>query len=261
MISAGAAYDEGDPLRDAIKMLDKAPRRMVRFAANGKPEGPMGDASYVFQKYIQHVKDGVNNKPSMTFLKGDAPVKKLASYYVIGNTKGATECYIDAHGGNYSADYVLDNKDFTVPKGIHVKFFQPAGYAFGAFKKELRNGPPQQHGGTNDQDYNGGDSCPNYILTKFQGRHSGASPQQIKDQEIDYQGFQKIASDAGIVLVTVRNRWFHAGVTLKNAINTIHGEFKSITLFNCMFCRVDDTTSGLAQVTWNASSSTGGNWY
>ena len=42
----------------------------------------------------------------------------------------------------------MDNKDFKVPKGINVKFFQPAGYAFGAFKSELRNGPPQQHGGT-----------------------------------------------------------------------------------------------------------------
>jgi hypothetical protein len=221
----------------------------------------MGDAAYVFRQYIAHVKNNVNRKPSMGFYKGLAPVTELSSYYVIGNTTGATECFIDAHGGNFSADYVLDNQSFTVPAGATVKFFQPAGYAFGAFKAELRNGPPQQHGGTNDQNYAGGDECPNYILTKFQGRHSGAAPRDVVNQEIDYQGFQKIASDAGIVLVTVRNRWYHSGVTLKDAIKTIRKKFAGITTFNCMFCRVDDTTAGLAQVTWNASSTSGGNWY
>lgn len=197
----------------------------------------------------------------MKFNKAGAPVKKLASLYIIGDTGGATECYIDAHGGNYSADYVLDCKSFTVPAGITVNFYQPAGYAFGAFKSELRQGPPQQHGGTNDQVYNGGDKCPNYILTKFQGRHSGLSKEEVTNQELDYSGFQSIAEDANIVLVTVRNRWFHSGITLESAIKAVHKECKSITVFNCMFCRVDDTTAGLAQVTWNASSTTGGNWY
>lgn len=221
----------------------------------------MGDSSYVFKKYINHVTNGVNKNASMHFKKNSAPVTKLTSYYVIGNTANATECYIDAHGGNFSADYVLDNMSFKVPAGISVKFFQPAGYAFGAFKSELRLGAPKQHGGTNDQNYAAGSDCPNYILTKFQGRHSGASAQDVRAQEIDYQGFQDIASDAGIVLVTVRNRWFHAGVTLQDAIKTVNGKFPGITTFNCMFCRVDDTTAGLAQVTWNASSNSGGNWY
>lgn len=221
----------------------------------------MGDAKYVFQKYIDHVKNNVHSKPHMKFKKGGAPVKKLASFYVIGDTSGATECYIDAHGGNYSADYVLDNKTFKVPKGISVNFYQPAGYAFGAFKSELRLGAPKKHGGTADQDYGAGDSCPNYMLTKFQGRHSGMTKNEYEGQETDYAGFQEIAADAGIVLVTVRNRWFHAGTTLKSAIDAVHGAFSSITKFNCMFCRVDDTTAGLQQVTWNASSNTGGQWY
>ncbi|MBR0670111.1 putative adhesin [Neoroseomonas soli] len=221
----------------------------------------MGDARYVFNKYVQHVLNNVNSTASMSFKPDSAWVMKLSSLYIIGNTKGATECFIDAHGGNYSADYVLDNQSFRVPAGINVRFFQPAGYAFGCFKSELRSGAPQQHGGTADQDYTGGDDCPNYMLTKFQGRHSGADAQAIQDQEIDYQGFQDIAQDAGIVLVTVRNRWFHAGITLKSAIHDIHKALPDITTFNCMFCRVDDTTAGLAQVTWNASPSTGGNWY
>lgn len=221
----------------------------------------MGNARYVFEKYLNHISNNINNKPSMQFKANSAWVMKLSSLYVIGNTKNATECYIDAHGGNYSADYVFDNQNFTVPGGINVHFYQPAGYAFGCFKAELRNGPPQQHGGTADQDYGPGDLCPNYMLTKFQGRHSGASAQDIEDQELNYAGFQDIAEDAGVVLVTVRNRWFHAGITLKSAIHDIHKALPGITTFNCMFCRVDDTTAGLQQVSWNASPSTGGDWY
>lgn len=221
----------------------------------------MGDAVHVFNSYVRHVLNNVGSTPSMSFKKNGAPVTKMASLYLIGDTAGATECYIDAHGGNYSADYVLDNRTFTVPQGVHVKFFQPAGYAFGCFKAELRSGAPQQHGGTGDQDYDGGDDCPNYMLTKFQGRHSGLGDQAVQDQELDYEGFQAIAADAGIVLATVRNRWFHAGITLKSAIQDIRKAVPSITTFNCMFCRVDDTTASLAQVTWNASPATGGNWY
>lgn len=222
----------------------------------------VGDAAAVFKNYIRHATKNVSSQPSMAFNKASAtPVRKLSSYIIIGDTNGATECYIDAHGGNYSSQYVLDNQSFTVPIGATVKFFQPAGYAFGAFKSELRSGPPKQHGGTNDQDYAAGQQCPNYILTKFQGRHSGNSAQEITNQELDYSGFQAIAGDAGIVLVTIRNRWFHAGVTLKDAISTIRKEFPSISTFNCMFCRVDDSTPGLQQVSWNASSNTGGAWY
>lgn len=222
----------------------------------------MGDARYVFQKYIQHVTNNVNKKPSMSFKSNSAWVLKLPSIYIIGNKmKSATEVFIDAHGGNYSADYVLDTQNFTVPAGVNVRFFQPAGYAFGCFKAELRSGPPQQHGGTNDQNYAAGDSCPNYMLTKFQGRHSGLDAQGVQDQELDYQGFQDIAADAGVLLVTVRNRWFHAGITLKSVIKEVRKALPQVTTFNCMFCRVDDTTSGLAQVTWNASPATGGNWY
>ena len=221
----------------------------------------MSNIKYVMESYINHVKNNVNKKPHMRFVNNGTPVKKLSSLYLIGDTSNKTECFIDAHGGNYSSDYVLDSKSFKVPTGVTVNFYQPAGYAFGAFKSELRSGPPKQHGGTNDQIYNAGDDCPNYILTKFQGRHSGNTPQEIQNQELDYSGFQAIASDADIILVTVRNRWFHSGITLQSTIKEVQKKYRSITVFNCMFCRVDDTTAGLAQVTWNASSNTGGNWY
>jgi hypothetical protein len=86
------------------------------------------------------------------------------------------------------------------------------------------------------------------------------TPSEANKQEVNYQGFHAIASDADIVLVTVRNRWFQAGVTLKECVSTIRKEFPQINTFNCMFCRVDDTYQPNQQ-TWNASSSTGGKYY
>ena len=134
---------------------------------------PIANAGYVFGKYIDHLKNDIHTNASMGFFKGLAPVKKLTSYYVIGDTAGKTECFVDTHGGNFSADYVLDNKDFKVPTGVTLKFFQPHGRTFGAFKSELRLGAPKQDPNATDLQYVGGDNCPNYILTKFQGRTRG----------------------------------------------------------------------------------------
>lgn len=211
--------------------------------------------------HISHGMNNVDSRPGMSFKKNGTTVAKRSSLYLIGDTDGTAECYTNADGGNYSADYVPDNQTFTVPDGVQVKRLQPAGCAFGCFKSQLRDGPPQQHGSTNDQDHDGGDTCPNDMPTKVQGRHSGAEAQTIRDQEIDYEGFQDIAGDAGIVLVTEHNRWFHGGITLKSAIHDIRKAVPGITRSNCVFCRVDDTTASLARVSWNASPTTGGQWY
>lgn len=43
-----------------------------------------------------------------------------------------------------------------------------------------------------------------------------------------------------LVIVTIRNRRFHAGVTLKNAIAEMRKAAPGITTFDCLFCRVTD---------------------
>jgi hypothetical protein len=59
---------------------------------------PIANAGYVFGKYIDHLKNDIHTNASTGFFKGLAPVKKLRSYYVIGDTAGKTECFVDTHG-------------------------------------------------------------------------------------------------------------------------------------------------------------------
>ena len=88
--------------------------------------------------------------------------------------------------------------------------------------------------------YNGGDTCTNYILSKNAGRHEvpGYTDQGAGQWEMDYVGLQSVAKDLGVVVVSIRNRWWHCGVTLKDAVKDVRKEVPSITIFHCMFCRV-----------------------
>jgi hypothetical protein len=209
----------------------------------------------VLERYAYHLMD-LKSKKSMKFKKGSAPVKKFKSFYVIGDAKGASECYIDTHGKGYSNDYVMDNRSFRVPEGVHVKFYAPAGYALAAPSASLRFGSPIACGTGKGMHYGPGKSCPNYILTKFQGRHSGLSQDDWKEEGASYEGLQAVAKDADVVFVTVRNRWFHSGVTLSEAIETVRKAFKTITTFHCLFCRVDDTSATLPKRGWDARTGT-----
>ena len=219
----------------------------------------MPNAGAVLKKWYRHTQTGVGTKQGVTnanmkFATGSAPVKKLSSFYIVGDLTNAAECYVTGHGGLFNADYFLDNKTFTVPTGVTVNFYQPDGYLLGFHTGALRNGPPNGHGGTNDQAYGPGDDCPNYILTKDQGTRLGMDSATANQFEMDYASTQAVADDLGVVLVTVRNRWFHAGVTLKAAISAVRGEAPGITTFNCLFCRVRD---GFGDDRWNA---VGGMW-
>lgn len=216
----------------------------------------MGNPLYVLEKYISHVMHDIHTTSSMKFAAERAPIVPLSSFYVIGDTEDADECFISAHGSGYQADYVLDNENFIVPGGVNVRFYQPAGYALSCSTQQLRFGRPQQAGGAADLEYGPGAVCPNYILAKLQGRHAGVDDEESQE---DYVGLQRIAADAGVVLLSVRNRWFHAGATLKNAIQDIREVLPDIVTFNCMICRVDDSTVDHARV-WNASPVNGRRW-
>ncbi|MDH5547019.1 MAG: hypothetical protein OEZ43_15615 [Gammaproteobacteria bacterium] len=186
----------------------------------------------------------VKAKPHLTFNAaghGNAPVRRLTSYYVIGDTSNATSCYIFSHGGLYQKN-VQNVLGFNVPEFCKIKFYVPHGYSIWSPSTSYRNGEPAQENQTGfKMNYVNGDSCPNYSLTKFAGRHSGAETRQgWEDNEDDYKGWQKIAHDAGIVIVTPRNRWFHSGVSLENAIKTIQREYPNIKEFRCPHCRVSN---------------------
>lgn len=219
-----------------------------RFGGNrptGKTEGlSMGDARYVFHKYVRHALNNVNSKPSIPFKSNRAWVMKLSSLYIIGNTKNANECFIDAHGGNYSAYYVIDNQNSGCGRGCMSASSSPRATPSSASSRTCGTA---RRGGTADQDHDAGDECPNDMLTKFQGRHSGgrrADGGGPGDRLPGLPGHRP-------------GRRHHA-----QDRDPRHPQGPAeITTFNCMFCRVDDTTASLARVTWNASPGTGGNWY
>lgn len=189
----------------------------------------------------------------MSFAKGSAPVTRLTFYYVIGDTSKTNACFIFAHGTGKSDYYFRDNKSFRVPNGMSVNFFQKAGYGLTyRMSHLLQNGAPWSQGSHEERYYGAGSDCPNYILSKAAGRHSGMDSQTITTAMTDYEGLQKIAANLGIVMVTVRNRFFHSGVTLENTIKVVNTKFKNMRYFYCICCRVNDQSEDMGNPLWDA---------
>lgn len=204
--------------------------------------------------FIDHNLNDVKRKSHMKFGGNGAWVVQLQYHYIVGNTKNATACYIGAHGGSSGSQYGIDNKSFIVPDGCHVKFYQPHGYCFALNNNFLRSGAPlKQDDSEGDVEFAAGETCTNYLLSKFEGRHGSDSMKDAEQQGTTYQALQSIAEEAGIVMVTIRNRWSAANVSLLDTIKAVREVAPSITTFHCLFCRVDDSDSDW---TWSASSGT-----
>ena len=211
----------------------------------------MASLSSVFSRWKSHVSNNVHRQASYSFKPNDTPVHTLTSFYVVGDYENATECFITAHGGQFDDDYYFDNKSFDVPQDTTVIFYQPHGVtlSFSTNALRTRGGQPLSDPTATDLVYGAGDSCPNYILSKDQGHHLGNfTEEQIDGWKMTYEGAQEVCGELGVVMVIVRNRWFHTGVTLKSAIEAVQGLAPDIKTFKCLFCRVTDGSSG----DWNA---------
>jgi hypothetical protein len=213
----------------------------------------MGDVGLIMQGYSRHLSD-LRATPTMAFTPSATPVTKLPGLYIIGDVTGKSACYIGAHGGQFATDYVVDNMAFQVPQGCTVNFYAPAGYSFAMWTKHLRTQQPLTNSSQNDNHYTAGQKAPNYLLSKFAGRHGEGAAAAA--QEEDYVGWQQIAGDADVVIVTIRNRWYRSAVTLKTVIADIRSKYKQFTTFNCMFCRVDDSSAVKGNPTWDAGTGT-----
>lgn len=195
-------------------------------------------AGSVIEQFFSHLSD-VNANASMTFSKGSSPVTTLTNYYLIGNTTGKDSCYIISHGGQHRKDYWLDNMSFKVPADVTVSFFHDHGdifsYSYNRFASGDASDLPVVKASDGKKVYTGGENCENYILNKFHGRH-GANE--------NYQDLQALAAPGNHLFVVVRNRWFHAGVSLKDCIKAVREAVPSVKTFYCMFCRAtDDSTT------------------
>lgn len=197
----------------------------------------------VVSGFFDHLAD-VHATPSMSFGSGGSPVTKLTNFYLIGNKTGQTTCYIISHGGYFEKSYFMDNQTFTVPDGVTVSFFHDHGDIFSFSYNRFASGDQSELPVVKVSDgkkvYTGGEPCENYMLNKFHGRH-GANE--------NYEDLQALAAPGNHLFVVVRNRWFSAGMTLKNCITAVREEVPSVTTFLCMFCRATEGSD-----TWYSAS-------
>ncbi|MEO3473113.1 putative adhesin [Roseomonas sp. CAU 1739] len=236
-----AAHPPGSALDDASVALAVS-RDACSFMRQGQCghnlEHQIMSFGSVVSGFFDHLSD-VHSSASMDFAQNSSPVTKLTNYYLIGNSTGKTSCYIICHGGHFEKNYFMDNMTFTVPQGVTVSFFHDHGDIFSYSYNRFGSGDPSQLPLVKVSDgkkvYAAGEACENYMLNKFHGRH-GANE--------NYQDLQNLAAPGDHLFVVVRNRWFSAGVSLKDCIAAVREAVPTVTTFLCMFCRAtEDSTN------------------
>ncbi|WP_198376968.1 putative adhesin [Roseomonas rubea] len=179
-------------------------------------------------------------------------------FYLFKSSTNSSDCLISAHGG-----YVRENRSFKVPDGVKIVFYGQHGAALldpGIYDiaKKLSKARPVES-------FSSGDRCPNYLLSKYQGAHAGASGTDTVEtyeqvaravQQRDYQRTTKFGSlisadpgaqqqvlaelmaDWGGSILTVRNRWnVFLGMPLEEAVKAAKKDMPSLRTFHCIFCR------------------------
>ncbi|MEM7741386.1 MAG: putative adhesin [Pseudomonadota bacterium] len=164
---------------------------------------------------------------------------------------------ISSHGGHAM---VGGTNNFTVGEDTVLQFYSDDRYSvndpgFTNFFTKL--GAPKEVLST-------GDTCYDYILTKYQGTHNkmketyasiGAAIDHMAHLAQDYAKAAEQMTDAGQskiaaqyaskaayaskipAVLTVRNRAFRSNMTLSAAIEGVQMAAPSVQIFDCLFCR------------------------
>jgi hypothetical protein len=177
----------------------------------------------------------------------------LGSYiYFFKSAVGGDNCLISAHGG-----YVKNNASFKLSKinsnikvifyGEHKNVLSDPGLDLLAKRPKAVNTHPAPDG----------DDVMDYVLSKYQGKHSKANEtydkianklafdatrKQAYDENFDYvlsnPAIKAIYDSlASAHVVTIRNRWNKSDVSLKAVIETVVKHKPEIKNFHCSFCR------------------------
>jgi hypothetical protein len=178
---------------------------------------------------------------------------KRLFYFESLNTKTETSCLILAHGS------ISDNTTFCVPAGKQVNFYSEDFEATRPYFKGNRSikGVIQQTHETavvnRDEatyKYDQNKECKNYTLSKLVGRHEFGR-KKLKDSDTTYKDINTYMLQASKSMrkgalpmwsphvVTIRNRFYSSGVTLKWLINTVLAHNSTITNFYVAACRVN----------------------
>jgi hypothetical protein len=184
--------------------------------------------------------------------------------YLFKSSTNSTDCVISAHGG-----YMFENRDFTVPEGITLRFLGEHGASLidPTIDDFFRN----QGDAISVETISGGQKCRNYLLSKYQGAHAGKSGTEVVEtygqinQRVDVTDKQRQKNfnqmlraanvqggDANVVkmqlehldrarggsVLTIRNRWDVVfGIPLQDALKAAKKEMPTLREFYCLFCR------------------------
>ncbi len=179
--------------------------------------------------------------------------------YLFKSSTNLVDCVISAHGG-----YMFENRSFNVPKGVTLKFFAEHGNTL--TDPGMKNLMAQLADAKPVQTINAGESCKNYLLSKYQGRHGAEDEtydsimrdiEKADQTRMNFQGdigkaalkgnqrgvqvlLKGLARNSGASVITIRNRWDVVfGIELKDVLNDVLKVAPSLHNFYCSFCRSD----------------------
>jgi hypothetical protein len=185
-------------------------------------------------------------------------VKLGSTMYLFKSSTNSKDCMISAHGG-----YVSENRSFKVPSGTTIHFYGEHGAALldpgiTTFMKDASRAKSKET-------YTSGQTCRNYLLSKYQGAHAGSDGKSVLESyEMVAQAvsgrdkirssrfksllasagdnqtkiLQTLAEDWGGSILTIRNRWnVFLGVPLRDAIKAAQKHSPALKTFHCVFCR------------------------
>lgn len=166
-------------------------------------------------------------------------------FYLFKSATNKTDCLISAHGG-----FRKTTATFNV-SGCTLYFYVDHGSALADPGMALmyKKGKPVETIGNNEK-------CRNYILSKYQGRHSkgretyetiqeaiqtdDAFTSQVlglKDVMDERSWLLSMQQTKSMSVLTIRNRWFNTNQNLSDAIKAARREMNTLVNFHCSFCR------------------------
>jgi Putative adhesin Stv domain len=182
-----------------------------------------------------------------------------SNMYLFKSTTNSVDCIISAHGG-----FVSESRTFTVPGKVSLRFYSNHGASVidPSISEFFRS---QEHAAPVET-FAGGDKCPNYLLSKYQGDHNKmgetydmvntsitnrdkqrgknfnalmwASDTNNPNTGLQDLYLEQLTNAPGASVLTIRNRWnVLMGVTLSDAVKAVLKAVPTIGVIHCLFCR------------------------
>jgi Putative adhesin Stv domain len=183
-----------------------------------------------------------------------------SNLYLFKSTTNSVDCIISAHGG-----FISESRTFTVPGKLELRFYSSHGASVidpsisEFFRNQERAAPVET--------FTGGNQCPNYLLSKYQGADHNqmgedynmvntamtnrdkqrgknfnalmrSSDPDNPNTDLQKMYLEQLSNAPGASVLTIRNRWnVLMGVTLSDAVKAVRKAIPTIGVIHCLFCR------------------------